>query len=370
MSILFEAITIKNMEIPNRFVRSATYDGLAEPDGAVSDRQMKLFTDLADGGVGLIVTGIAHVHPSGQARACQISLATDHAVKSLKTMTDAVHERDAKLAVQLFHGGREATAFLKGKKETGIAPSVILDDPYFQGDYREITEAEIEEMIRAYGDAAQRACEAGFDAVQVHGAHAFLPSQFLSPFTNRRTDRWGGSLENRLRFHQEIYKEIRKKVGVDYPVLIKLGVEDGFAGGLEFSEGKLAAQALGQTGYDCLEISQGLRGEDFKSAEFKPDINTIEQEAYFRKWCREVTHLVAAPTMMMGGLRSFELMEEAVEKGETAMVSMSRPFIREPNLVNRWRSGDREKARCISCNQCLGIVRKGDGLQCAVEMGE
>lgn len=370
MSILFEPIRIRNMELRNRFVRSATYDGIAEKNGHVSERQMELFADLAEGGVGLIVTGIAHVHPSGQARALQLDITRDDAIESFRRLTEAVHQRGAKIAVQLFHGGREAADFLNETGQRAIAPAVVPNDPYFKGDYREITEGEIEEIIRSFGDAARRAREGGFDAVQIHGAHAFLPSQFLSPYTNLRTDRWGGSLENRLRFHRDVYGEIRKQVGDDYPVLIKIGVQDGFAGGLELDEGKAAAMLLGQWGYDAMEISQGLRGSGFEEAEFRTGIDSPEREAYFRSWCSEITRCVDTPTMMMGGLRSFELMEGAVERGEAAFVSLSRPFIREPGLINDWKRGDRHPARCISCNKCLGIVRRGDGLKCAVEEEE
>ena len=364
MSILFEPINIRNMEVPNRFVRSATYDAAAERNGHVSDQQMKLYTDLAEGGVGLIVTGITSVHPSGRTRVIQNVIDGDDSIDGFRRLTAAVHERGAKIAVQLHHGGRDAAGFLKEKDEKAIAPSVVPNDPYFKEEYREMTEDEIRQLIRAFGTAAHRARDAGFDAVQLHGAHAFLFSQFLSPFTNRRTDHWGGSLENRLRFHQEVYREIREEVGEDYPILIKVGVQDGFSGGLEFSEGKRAARLLDQCGYDALEISQGLRGKGWEETEFRTDINTVDRVGFFREWCREITSCVKAPTMMMGGLRSFEFMEEVVQKGEATFASFSRPFIREPGIVNDWKRGDRHRARCISCNKCLTIVRSGEALRC------
>jgi 2,4-dienoyl-CoA reductase-like NADH-dependent reductase (Old Yellow Enzyme family) len=367
MSILFEPIKIRNMEVPNRFVRSATYDAAADRNGHVSDQQMKLYTDLAEGGVGLIVTGITSVHPSGRTRVFQNVIDDDDSIHGFRRLTTAVHERGAKIAVQLHHGGRDAAGFFKENGEKAIAPSVVPNDPYFNEEYREMTEDEIRQLIRAFGTAAHRARDAGFDSVQLHGAHAFLFSQFLSPFTNRRIDRWGGSLENRLRFHQEVYGEIRKKVGEDYPILIKVGVQDGFSGGLEFSEGKRAARLLDQCGYDALEISQGLRGKGWEETEFRTDINTVDREGFFREWCREITSCVKAPTMMMGGLRSFEFMEEVVQKGEAAFVSFSRPFIREPGIVNDWKRGDRHRARCISCNKCLTIVRSGEAVRCGVE---
>ena len=370
MSILFEPMRIKNMELRNRFVRSATYDGCADRTGHVSEKQIKLFEDLADGGVGLIVTGIAHVHRSGQLSPSQNSIADDDCIPGLKRLTTIVHDRGAKIAIQLFHAGREAAGFLEAKNERAIAPSFVPNDPYFTKGYRPVTEEEIWDIIRAFGDAAERAREAEFDAVQLHGAHAYLPSQFLSPHTNRRDDDWGGALENRLHFHHEIYRDIRAKVGEDYPVLIKLGVQDGFPGGLEFSEGSLAAQLLAQWGFDALEISQGLRGKRYEGTEFRTKINRVDREAYFRDWCRKVKNQVTVPTMMVGGLRTFELMEEVIQDGEADFISLCRPLIGEPGIVNEWKGGKRHRATCISCNMCLEALVRGETLHCAQQKNQ
>ena len=370
MSILFEPAKIKGMEVPNRFVRSATYDGCADKHGYVSEKQIALFSELAGGGIGLIVTGIAHVHPSGQISFFQNSMISDDFTPGLRRLTAAVHDRGAKIAVQLFHAGRERAKFVKSKHGEAIAPFFVEDDPYFSKSYRSMTEDEIWEVVQAFGDAAIRAREAGFDAVQVHAAHSYLLSEFLSPFTNRREDHWGGSLENRLRIHHEIYKDIRRKLGEDYPVLVKIGVQDGFAGGLDFSEGKMAAQRLAQWGYDALEISSGLRGKGYETAEFRTKINKVEREAYFREWCKEIKSEVDVPVMMVGGLRTFELMEEVVQKGEADFVSLSRPFIREPGLVNAWKSGDRHRATCISCNKCFEALLEREPLHCVQERPE
>jgi len=368
MSILFQPMKIKNMDLRNRFVRSATYDKLSDERGHVTDKRIKFFTDLAEGGVGLIVTGLTYVHPSGQLAAFESSIATDDCIPGLKRLTAAVHHRGAKIAVQLYHTGRENARFLKAKGERALAPSFVSDDPYFTQDHRQMTEEEIWEIIEAFGDAAKRAREAEFDAVQVHGAHVYLLSQFLSPFTNRRQDSWGGTLENRLRFHREVYNAIRRKIGDDYPVLIKIGVQDGFSGGLEFSEGKQAAQLLAQWGFDALEISHGLRGKSYGESEFPTKIDSIEREAYFRPWCREIKGLVDVPVMMVGGLRTFELMEEIIKSGDADFISLSRPLIREPGIINEWKRGNRGRPACISCNQCLEALRKGDDLRCVQEI--
>ena len=366
MNILFEPISIKNMTLRNRFVRSATYDGCSDRNGQVTEKQIKLYTDLADGGVGLIISGIAYVHPSGQISPFQNTIAHDASIPGLERLTRAVHDRGAKIAVQLFHAGRESARFLEPKNERAIGPSVIPDDPFFRNKYRPATTEEIRTITRAFGDAAARAKTAGFDAVQLHGAHAYLLSQFLSPYTNRREDEYGGSFENRLRFHREIYLNIREKVGDAYPVLIKTGGEDGFSGGLEFREGRAAAKRFSQWGFDALELSQGLRGKWYEETEFRTKINRVEKEAYFRDWSKEVKRLVNIPVMMVGGLRSIGLMETLVENGEADFISLCRPLIKEPHIINAWRSGNRARADCISCNKCYERLLKGEALHCVL----
>ena len=367
MSILFEPIEIKGVELKNRFVRSATYDGYADHTGRVTDKQIEFFEDLAKGGVGLIVTGITYVHDSGQTSPIQNSVASDDCMPGLKKLSDAVHNLGAKIAIQLFHAGREGARFLNTRNLEALGPSFVDDDPYFKKPYRSMNEEEISEVINAFGDGARRVREAGFDAVQVHGAHAYLLSQFLSPYLNRRNDQWGGNLENRLRIHREILKDIRAKAGEDYPLLIKIGVQDGFPGGLEFREGALAARFLAEWGFDAIEISSGLRGKRYEGTEFKTKLNRPEGEAYFREWCKEIKGEVDVPVMMVGGLRTFALMEEVIEGGEADLVSLCRPFIREPFIVNKWRKDNHYKPTCISCNQCLDTIFQGNRVQCMQE---
>ena len=365
-SILFEPAKIKNMDLRNRFVRSATYDGCADKN-YVTEKQVSLYATLAEGGVGLIITGITYVHNKGQISKFQNAISNDEFIPGLKRLTSAVHDRGAKIAVQLFHAGREAR-FPKSSDRVPMGPSFLEMDPYFKAGYRTMTEDEIWEVVRAFGDGAKRAREAGFDAVQIHGAHAYLLSQFLSPYTNRRRDEWGGSLENRLRIHREIYWDIRQKAGKDYPVLIKIGVQDGFPNGLEFSEGKLAAKNLAESGFDALEISQGLRGIGSENTEFRTKINVLDREAYYRNWSREIKNQVDVPVMMVGGLRTFKLMEEIIQKKEADFISLSRPLIREPGLVNDWKRGDHHRAKCISCNECFESLLKGEPLECVQDM--
>lgn len=363
MSILFEPVSVTNMTLRNRFVRSATYDGMSDASGRVTANQVKLISDLAAGGVGLIVSGIMYVHPSGQVSSFMNSIAADDCVPGLAKLTRAAHDCGAKIAVQLYHGGREAR-FVKTRKQLPLAPSVIADDPFYRGPCREISGEEIEDVVEAFGIAARRAREAGFDAVQVHGAHGYLMSEFLSPFTNRRQDTWGGSLTNRLRLHRDVYRSIRESVGGDYPVWIKLGVADGFDGGLSLNEGIAAAEILAGTGYDALEISSGIRGEKYEGTEYRTKINKPLREGYFRSWAKEIKKRVRVPVIAVGGFRSIAVMEKVIQQKEADFIALCRPLITEPDLINAWMAGRKKKPRCVSCNKCLEALHRGIPLHC------
>ena len=368
MNILFTPTKIGNLEIHNRFVRSATFDAGAE-DGFVSDWQIDLYSALAKGGVGLIISGIFHTTSLGKAAPVQNLLTGDEFIPGLKRLATAVHACGSKLAVQLYHPGREAFRRLQplGIEATGPSAVKAGEDPYFEGSCREMTVEEIWATVNAFGEAARRVQEAGCDAVQFHGAHAYLLAEFLSPQSNHRKDEWGGGLENRLKLHKEIYRAAREQVGPEFPVMIKFGVADGFPGGLELEEGLVGAVQLAGLGYDSIEVSQGLRGVRWGQTEFRDKIVKREREAYFRDWTRQVKERVSVPVMMMGGLRSLDLMEEVVAAKEADFISLCRPLIREPDLVASWQAGQTRRPTCVSCNKCFEQVISGGRLRCMVQ---
>jgi 2,4-dienoyl-CoA reductase-like NADH-dependent reductase (Old Yellow Enzyme family) len=196
----------------------------------------------------------------------------------------------------------------------------------------------------------------------VHSARNSTAFQFLSPLITRREDEWGGPIENRVKLHGEIYRAIRSEIGDKMPVFIKLEVRDPFPDGLMLEDGITAARLIAECGYDAIEVSQGL--QDFRDTRtwhgtpMRIGTVKVSQEAYFRGWCAEVEKVTDKPTIMMGGRRSYELAEEMIGKGETDMIGMCRPLIREPGLVRRWEDGDPRKAACVSCNKCgLGLAR-------------
>ena len=369
MTVLFTPFSIANMEIKNRFVRSATYDGGAVKRGFVSEWQINLYAELARGQVGLIISGIFSVDSAGKISPVHNSLHHDRYIEGLARLANVVHRNGSRLAVQLFHGGREAFRRQEALGRYALGPSDLErnQDLYFKDRCRAMTREEIEALIEAFGKAAARAKEAGVDAVQVHGAHAYLLSEFLSPQSNRRKDMWGGSLENRVRLHKRICQAIRKAVGPDYPVMIKLGLADGFSGGLRLEEGLQAADVLAKSGFDAIEVSQGLRGKNYTEAEFRPKILKREHEAYFREWARNLKTRVRVPVILVGGLRSPDLMEEIVRMGDADLVAISRPLIRDPDLIASWSASKERKAACISCNGCYDLILTGAKLACVVE---
>ena len=171
-------------------------------------------------------------------------------------------------------------------------------------------------------------------------------------------------MKNRLRIHREIFEAIRREVGDGYPLLIKLGVQDGFPGGLEFGEGLKAAEMVAVQGWDALEISQGLRGKWYDGTEWRTGIRNVDNEGYFRTWAREIKDKVDVTVIMVGGLRSRGFMEEVLQRGEADLVSLCRPLIRQPDLIGNWANGQTDPATCKSCNKCLEGLRNGHELRC------
>ncbi len=365
MADLFDPISINGMELANRFMRSATYDGMAK-NGQVTQPQIELYQRLAQGGTGLIVSGLMAVSKDGRLSPYQNYLFDDSNIDGLSRMTDAVHQAGGKVAAQLAHAGREGLAPQQASDDDLPAgPSAQEKGPGYEGRCRALSNEEITTIVQSFGRAAARAKQAGFDAVQLHAAHAYLLAQFLSPLANRRDDQWGGELSGRLHLHLEILKAMREQVGDSYPVMIKLGVADGVAGGLELAEGLEAASELARSGFDCLEISQGLRGSTWDEMEFRTKLTSGRQN-YFASWAAQVKDRVDKPVVMVGGLRSFNSIIEILRRDNADMAALCRPLIREPDLVDRWQQDASYKPECISCNQCLWLIRGGQPLACAV----
>ena len=353
----FDPITIEGIDIRNRFVRSATWDSTATDDGEVTDASVDMIENVARGGVGLIVTGYAYVSDDGKAAIRQLGISDGRHIAGMRRLVKAAHDHGAKIVLQIAHGGINLT-LLGNADRIALAPSE-METPRR---HRAMTSAEVEESVRDFAAAAERAVEAGFDAVQLHGAHGYLMSQFLSPLTNRRTDEWGGSPERRRRFHVEVMRAVRRAVGDEYPVWIKMGLQDEADNGLQLNEGLATLRLLTAEGLSAAEISVGFGARAARVQRPEDD-----EDAYFREDSAEAKRAVNIPVMLVGGIRSLAMAEDVLRCGDADMISMSRPLIREPGLIARWQRGDTAPAKCLSCNKCFGFGVRGEPLECGEE---
>ena len=362
MSKLFEATEINGMTIKNRFVRSATWAGMAGDDGSCTSKLVELMVKLAEGGVGLIITGHAYVSKRGQASPWQLGIYKDELIPGLQEMTDAVHEKGGKIVVQLAHAGMFANSKLTG--ETPVAPTALSGFAKYLS--KEMDLNDIEDLVEAFGQAALRGKSAGFDGVQIHAAHGYLLNQFLSPAFNKRKDQYGGSIENRAYILIEILRSIRKQVGNNYPVLIKMNSRDFLEGGLELEESIKAGAMLKEEGIDAIEISGGTAVSG-KLSPIRKSISSEDDEAYFKDAARAFKESIDIPLILVGGIRSFDVANDIVDNNIADYISMSRPFIREPDLINRWKSGLQDKANCLSDSKCFAPAMSGKGVYCVIE---
>ena len=371
MSKLFEPIHIGPLELPNRFVRSATAERMASADGRPRPELRHLYGDLARGGVGLIITGHMYIHPSGKAHPEMTGIHADDLIPDLHALCTAVHEVGGLIAAQINHGGMQCS---RETVEVPVAPSSVAE-PFVARRPRALRVDEIRDLVGWYAEAARRAQEASFDAVQIHGAHGYLVSQFLSPLTNRRADAWGpkerrslaANMQGRASFLQAVCGAIREEVGPDYPLLIKLGMVDGVKGGLRPEDGAKIAGWLEDMGVDGVEISGGISGAESMSS--RSPIKVPADEAYFRSLARLARAETSLPIALVGGLRSLQVMEEVLASNDADLISMSRPLICEPDLPERFRRGVQDRARCTSCDRCWP-ERAGEGIACRLPADE
>jgi len=356
-SILFSPIRIGSAEIPNRFVRSATHEFMAAPDGTPEPRLARLFEALAEGEVGLIITGHAYVHPRGKASPGQTGVCEDRLVEALSLLPRGVHAHPpAKIFLQIAHAGRQTKPRIAGG--TPVSPSPVYD-PSVKLEPRELTADEIRALIEDFVAAARRAKEAGFDGAQLHVAHGYLLSSFISPHANRRTDEWGGTPENRARMAIEVVRRIKAANGRDFPLIAKLNSADFLPTGLQVEDAIDVARRLEAAGIDGIEVSGGM-AESGRGSVWT-GLRAEEDEGYFVPSAARIKAAIKVPVFGLGGNRTFAVMERFVAEGKVDLISMSRPFIREPWLVRKFREGLIAKSECISCNKCFNPR----GISCA-----
>lgn len=392
---LFDPIRINGLTLPNRIVKSAMVEGLAE-DGRASPGIARMYERWSRGGVGLSVTGMMAVMPGCGLTSHEVYLSDDAAIEPLRQVAEAAHRHEGKVFAQICHAppqiGRRAARALGGS----VSASAGFNKVNLMFD-RAISDGELRRVITAFGAAARRVKAAGLDGVQLHAAHGYLLSRFLSPKHNRRSDEWGGSFDRRMRFITEVYRAVRESVGPTFPVIAKLNAHDGEAGGLTLDEGVEIGKRLETLGFDAIEVSAGTGdvglgfypnkgeipldlGKRFLQKNYPvlrpvlPFLDPVirhlsrgvrlEHEAYFWAEAKRFADALKIPVIAVGGFRSLATAERVLAESRVSMISMARPLVRQPSLPNQWKSGRAEKATCINCNRCFVQVGLDEPLRC------
>ncbi len=318
MSKIFEPNIINKMKLKNRIFRSATWEGMCDSSGKPTQKLIDYYKKLAQGDIGLIITGFTYVNPLGKQLPGKMGIYDDSFASEMKQLVKAVHDENGKVCIQLVHAGGQTDSKNAGAQP--VAPSSIKVDQFPETPH-ELTIDEIKNIINDFANASKRAKDYGFDAIQLHGAHGYLINQFLSPITNKRNDEYGGDINGRSKFLMDIYKEIRGKIGDDFPFLIKLTASDNLDNGFNIQDALIVAKKLEEAGIDAIEVSSGTPA----SGNFGPvrsRISKIENEAYNLDYGKIFKKEVKCPIISVGGFRTFELIRNVIKDHNVDYVSI------------------------------------------------
>ena len=374
---VFSPGRIGKMTLKNRLVRSAAYEGGGATTGEVTDDMIRIHRAYAEGGVGLTITGYMAVMQYGKKRT-HVCAYDDRFIPGLKKLAVAVHGvgNGCKIAAEIGHDGTATTRdgqeafsglFISptGEKWPGrIGPSGISWSGKQEGHI--MTEAEIDRFCSDMGHATRRLREAGFDAVEIHGAHHYLINTFLSPYTNRRTDHWGGSLKNRVRIVAEMVKRMREHVGRDFPIIIKLNCDDGPSdngtpGEIDIHSFPALVQEVINAGVDAIDISGGEKPGD----PLRMNISEPREQSFYRRYAETLN--LKAPVILGCGNRNIELLEGIIQQGKVDFFCFARPLVRQPDLPKLWLEGGNSASECINSNLCFRRLQETGGpVRCVV----
>jgi 2,4-dienoyl-CoA reductase-like NADH-dependent reductase (Old Yellow Enzyme family) len=383
VGLAFTPVTLGGLRLRNRILKPATFEGMC-PGGLVSDALVAHHRDVAAGGAALTTVAYASISPEGRSYATQI-LVGPEAMPGLSRLADAVHREGAAVALQVGHCGYFANPRIIGGRPLGASR---LFNTYGLTFARPATEEDLARVVADFAAAARTARDAGMDAVELHFGHGYLVSQFLSPFTNRRGDRWGGSLGNRARLAVEVLRAARTAVGPSFPLLLKVNLRDGFAGGLELDESVEVGRMLEAEGATALVLSCGfvsrtplymLRGEvpvrrmaaNQERWHARLGLTLFGrmlvqaypyEEGFLLEEGRRMRAAVRLPLVLLGGVKSLATVERALEAG-FEMVGMGRALLHDPMLPRRMERGEATGSACVPCNECIAEMDRG-GVRC------
>lgn len=324
MKTLFDRTSMSNKEIKNRFIRSATWENMADERGHITERLLNLYEDLAKGGIGMIITSLAYITEDSKSVKGQIGIYDDTFIGEYNKLVNAVHKYNSPIILQITYGFKNGQTL----------------DP------NEVTVENLKEIITAMGIAAERAEKAGFDGVQIYAAHGAFLSNFLSPSKNKRTDEYGGNAENKYRIIIEIFEEIKRKTGKDFIVLSKLNCVDADDFDMTFEICKAACVKLDEKGINGIELSGDPDGFSSIGIGKYP-------ESVFRDYAAQIAEAVNIPIVLVGRNRSPVIMEKILNETKIQYFSLARPLLRQSDLVNTWEKDLNQASKCISCNKCF-----------------
>jgi 2,4-dienoyl-CoA reductase-like NADH-dependent reductase (Old Yellow Enzyme family) len=364
MNILLTPARIGEVEIVNRIVLPPMTTRTADAEGFVTDDTIAYYLARVNGGVGLITVEMASPEKAGRHRHCELGIYDDRFLPGLARLVDAIHRGGAKASIQLGHGGGHTRKDICG--EDPIAPSAI-PHPVFEVTFETIvpeamTKPRIERTKAAFVEAARRAQRAGFDCVEIHAAHGYLISQFHNVFENRRSDEYGGALENRARFGLDILRAVKAAVG-GMPVIYRISVEDFFPAGMHLAEGRQVAIWAADAGADALHVTAGHYRSLPSAARMIPPMRL--PEATFLDYAADIKARVRIPVIAVGRLGDPARATEAVARGKADFIALGRTLIADPEWVNKLRRGEPAR-RCLACNTCVDEMRGGARLGCVV----
>ena len=362
-NVLLTPARIGHVEIRNRIVMPPMTTRLSDEDGHVTDDTVNYYMARVRGGVGLVTVEMASPTKAGRHRRRELGIHDDRFLPGLAQLTAAIRAGGAKASIQLGHGGGHTRVDICG--ETPLAPSAIPHPVFEITDEtivpKEMSVQDIQSTIAGFATAAARAEDAGFDCVEIHAAHGYLISQFVTPFENRRTDAYGGSLENRARFGLEVLRAV--KAAVRIPVIYRVSVEDYFPEGSPFAEGRQVAVWAAQAGADALHIAAGHYRSLPSAARMIPPM--AYPDATFLAYAAEIKKDVAVPVIAVGRLGDPAVATEAVASGKADFIALGRTLIAEPDWVAKLSRGEPAR-RCLACNTCINEMRGGSQLRCVV----
>ena len=352
----FDICRIGGIDAACPIVRSATFEGMAGQQGYPTDKLAQVYERLADGGVGVIITGMMAVSPMEPRQHRQIRIDGDDCIAPLTEMVRRVHSRGGKIVAQIVIMG-SSIMMPEGEGRMIVSPSGVTEKlGKIEQESHALTVEEIRQLVHDAGKAAKRAQEAGFDGVQFHGAHGYLASKFLTPYFNRRSDEYGGDLRNRARFLLECLASIREQTGPDYPVWVKINSSDYMKeGGMTFAESLQVMEWIADEKINAIEVSGGNMSSLPRQGPIRA-IRRTKEPMYFASYAAEAAERLKGriDVGVVGGFRSAEEIENCLNTTNIAFVSMSRPLLRQPDLPLVWKKGSTEPATCISCSRCFG----------------